>query len=115
MTDAGEQNIDWIPDKDWVTLERHAIYQASEQKLTADVPKIWQVGFIPSFVKQHMKISLFPCCLNYVNVYIVLFKPSWIINLKLKLYVAMNVLFIILYDIGFYRYIASNSIKVFVI
>ena len=40
MIDAGEQKIDWILDKDWIILERHAIYQASKQKLTAEVPEI---------------------------------------------------------------------------
>ena len=25
LTDAGEQQIDWVPEKDWATLERHGI------------------------------------------------------------------------------------------
>ena len=26
LTEAGEQQIDWVPEKDWATLERHVIY-----------------------------------------------------------------------------------------
>ena len=26
LTEAGEQQIDWVPEKDWATLESHAIW-----------------------------------------------------------------------------------------
>ena len=47
LTEAGEQQIGWVPEKDqpiMMLLERRAICQTSMPKSTVQVPKIWETS-----------------------------------------------------------------------
>ena len=47
LTEAGEQQIDWVPDKDRTVLdavEKHVLCQTSEPKLTVQMPKQWETS-----------------------------------------------------------------------
>ena len=44
LTEAGKQQIDWVPEKDKAAVERHAICKIPKPKLTVEMPKIWQIS-----------------------------------------------------------------------
>ena len=44
LTDAGEQQIGWVPDKDRTVLDENLPSQTSEPKLTGQLPKQWETS-----------------------------------------------------------------------